>query len=55
MTTITIKELASMIANSIIKELAARKSDSEFVIKVDDGEILPHDAQVDKDLLSVKK
>ncbi len=55
MTTITITELASMIANSIIKELAARKSDSEFVIKVDDGEILSRDAQIDNDLLQHKR
>lgn len=48
---ISLNKLASLIANAILKELVAHKSDPEFVIRVDDGEILSKDAYVDNELI----
>ena len=49
---ISLNKLAAIIANAILKELVAHKSDPEFVIKVDDGEILSHETKADNELIS---
>ena len=49
---ISLNKLAAIIANAILKELVAHKSDPEFVIKVDDGEILSQETKADNELIS---
>lgn len=49
------EQLATLIANSIIKAFNAMEADSEFVLKANDKEILSVKKREDKGLLIKKK
>lgn len=49
---VSLNKLASIIANAILKELVAHKSDPEFVIPVDDAELQSKDAKTDNEIIS---